>query len=185
MKCYIVHRWGGSPDVDWYHWLKDELEESDCHTEILEMPNPDNPKIEEWLKYMDEHVELGEDVILVGHSIGCQAIIRFLEKKKIKIKGCVFVAGWFSLTGLETKEEKEIAKPWLTKKIDLGKVKDLMGKSIAIFSTNDPFVPLDNQKKFRQLGSEIVIEEDKGHYTESDNIKEPEGILDSVMSLLE
>ena len=45
-----------------------------------------------------------------------------------------------------------------------------MPKSIAIFSDNDPWVPLDNQDDFRdKLGSEIIIEHAKGHFSGGDN----------------
>ena len=66
---------------------------------------------------------------------------------------------------METDEEKEIAKPWMTTSINFSKVKDSTDKIIAIFSTDDPFVPLSDMRIFgKELGAEIVIKEGVGHF---------------------
>ena len=45
------------------------------------MPNSENPKIEKWVKYLEENIKsVDEQTYFIGHSIGCQTIMRFLEK---------------------------------------------------------------------------------------------------------
>ena len=67
----------------------------------------------------------------------------------------------------------------------LDKVRSHLPKSIAIFSDNDPYVPLDNQDDFRnKLGSEIVIQENMGHFIgEDDGIIKLPIVLESLLNI--
>jgi len=74
-----------------------------------------------------------------------------------------------------------IAKPWMETSIDFAKVKKMISKTVAIFSDNDPFVPLTNQEIFKQnLDAEIIIEHAKGHFTEEDGVKDLFVILSKI-----
>lgn len=182
VKIYLVHGWGGSPHGEgWFGWLMQECEKRNIELIIPEMPNTNNPKINEWVGKMKDIVEVSEETYLVGHSIGGQAIMRFLEGLDDgKIGGVVFVAGWFNLleTAYEDEGEREIAKPWLETPIDCEKVKENVGGVLAIFSTNDDCVPVSDSKLFEErLGAEIIIKENEGHFNETKEIKE---IIDFV-----
>jgi hypothetical protein len=111
------------------------------------------PALDKAVGVLDEHT------FFVGHSLGCQAIARYLEtqSERVKVGGIVFVAGFFKrLTGLEEGEE-EIGNHWLKTPLDFAKIKSHFTKSFAIFSDNDPFVPLDNIDDFKdKLDSEII-----------------------------
>ena len=52
---------------------------------------------------------------------------------------------------------------------------------VAIFSDNDPFVPLTETDLFREkLGAEIIMEHGKGHFSGEDGIKELPVILENL-----
>jgi len=98
-----------------------------------------------------------KDSYFVGHSIGCQTIMRYLETIDSTVGGIVLVAGFFTLKGLETDEEKEIARPWLEKPVNFGKIKKAAKKFVAIFSDNDKWVPLENERTFKEkLGAKTI-----------------------------
>lgn len=190
-RVFIVHRWAGPPKSDWYLWLKNELEKNNFEVYIPAMPHPEEPIIKDWVDCLYKSVDKpDEKTYFVGHSVGCQTIIRYLERlsSEIKIGGAVFVAGFFSagestLKGL-TNEEKEIIKPWLETPIDLEKAKLHIPKSIAIFSDNDPYVHLNNQDDFRNnFGSKIIIEHRMGHFTDGSRITQLSIALDSILKL--
>ena len=182
MRVIIVHGWGGYPEEGWFPWLKKELEKNGMEVKVPQMPNPDEPRIEEWVEHLNT-VKSDESTVFVGHSIGCQTILRYVEKYNKKIGGVVFVAGWFTVTNLEP-EEKPIAKPWIETPIDFDKTRVLINKSIAIFSDDDPYVPSDNHGKFGdKLGSEISIEHNKGHFSGSTGTLEVPYVLKAVLKL--
>lgn len=184
-RIFIIHRWAGSPNADWYPWLKSELESKKFEVHVLEMPHPENPTIDDWINHLAESVNtLDNKTFFIGHSIGCQTIMRYLEKQNHACGGAVFIAGRFTLQGLETEEEQKIAQPWLETQIDFDKVKQNLPKSVAIFSDNDPFVSVSDKEIFRaKLNSHIIIEHSKGHFTSDDGITELPATLKSMLNM--
>lgn len=184
-RVFIVHGWGGYPEEGWRPWLKEKLEQKGFKVFMLAMPDTENPKIETWVPYLTQIVgEVKEDDILIGHSMGCQTILRFLEslpggKKADKV---ILVAGFGPyLKGL-TEEEWQIAQPWLDAPLDLDKVKTHANSFVAIFSDNDPYVPLEeNSKLFKEkLGAKLIVEHNKGHMSGDDKIFELPVLLEFI-----
>ncbi|MEK7134747.1 MAG: alpha/beta hydrolase [Patescibacteria group bacterium] len=191
-RVFIAHGWDSSPEGDWFPWLKKELEEKGFEVYVPQLPDSENPRIYNWVPKLGEVVGVAdENTYFVGHSIGCQTIARYLESlpEGVKIGGAVFVAGFFKrLTGLEDDPDvRETDKHWIESPLDFEKVKSHLSKSIAIFSDNDPFVPLDNQDDFRdRLGSEIMTEHRKGHFNRPDDgITELPIVLQSVLKIMQ
>ena len=187
-RVFVIHRWGGNPESDWYSWLKKELEGKGFEVHIPEMPNTDEPKIEKWISHLSKLARnLDEDTYFIGHSIGCQTIMRYLETlpENTKVGGAVFVAGWFKLGNLEDDEVKQVARPWLEKAVNFSKVKRHLKKMTVILSSNDPYgFVSDNAKLFKDLlGAEVIIKKNKGHFTEDDGIKELPSALKALLKL--
>lgn len=171
-RVFIVHQWGSSPAGDWYPWLKETLEAKGYYVRVPAMPHPERPTIENWVAHLANEVGTSNDnTYFIGHSVGCQTILRYLQTQETACGGAVFVAGWFTLQGLETDEENEIAEPWLTTHLGFETIKLNLPHSTAIFSDNDPYVPLSDKEIFRaKLDSDIIVEHNQGHFTESDGI---------------
>jgi len=185
-KVFIVHGWGGYTKEGWFPWLKKELSKKGFKVKILSMPDTEYPTIKRWVSFLKKNVKSPDkNTYFIGHSIGCQTILRYLEKlrKNEKIGGAIFVAGWFNLINLE-KNEVKIAKPWLEKKINLTKITAKSKKNVSIFSNNDPVVPLSDYKIFKEkLNSKIIIQRGKGHFSGSDKIKKLPIVLKELLKI--
>jgi predicted alpha/beta hydrolase family esterase len=172
-KVYLVHGWGGSSQGGWFDWLKKELA-GIAEVIAFDMPDTDNPKIEAWVGFLEKNIKsVDRDTYFVGHSIGCQAVMRFLEKlpEGSAIGGAVFVAGWFNLKDLGEGED-EIARQWLETPINFMRVRKL-GRFLAIFSDNDPYVPVSDSDLFKKnLGARVVIKKNKEHFNAVSEIPE-------------
>ena len=184
---FIIHGWWGDPKEGWFPWLKKELEKRGFEVFIPKMPDTGKPKIDRWVGKLAKIAgRVDKNTYFVGHSIGAQAIMRYLEKlpKNKKIGGAIFVAGWFKLTNLEPKE-KPIAKPWLETPLNFKKIKKTDNKFVAIFSDNDLYVPLKiNSDIFRKkLGAKIIIQHKKGHFSGSDGIKKLPIVLNELLKM--
>ena len=186
-KVVIVYGWEGYPEECWFPWLKKELEGRGFEVYIPEMPNPEAPKIGAWVDYLKKNIDkVDENTYFVCHSTGCQAVIRFLENLTVKVGGCIFVGGWFNLlpASYEDEEDKKIAKPWLQTPIDFDKVKKNCSKFVAIFSDNDPFVPLSDADLFKEkLNAKTIIEKNKGHLGDDANIKKLPIVLHEILKI--
>lgn len=187
-KVYIIHGWDGSPDEPLFVWLDKNLTDKDYEVKRLSMPNPETPVIEDWVSKIKEDVILDEDTIFVGHSVGCQAVMRFLETqdKNTKICGVLLLAPWMHLDQTTIEEEGEevieLARPWMETPIDFEKVKNISNKITAIFSDNDVFVPVSEKDFFaKKLGAKTIMEHEKGHFSPAENISELQSALDSIL----
>ena len=174
-RLFIVHGWGesGSKEAP-IAWMGKVGAELGFETVVLDMPNPLVPTIDAWTKHLEDNVYyVDQDTYFVGHSIGCQAILRYLEKNKgSQLGGAVLVAPWLMITGLETQEEQDIARPWVDRPIDFASIRAMGGTFVTIFSDNDPFVPFaPNKEAFEKaLNPKIVVEQGKGHLSEEDGV---------------
>lgn len=169
----LVHRWDATPRSDWYPWLKTELRRRGLSVQVPAMPHPPAPRIEEWVGHLQRLLHPDADTILVGHSIGCQAILRYLEglPAAIAVKGAVLVAGWFSLQNLESAEVEQIAKPWLETSIDFDDVKVRARTFTYFYSDNDAYVSTENADLFAsRLGAATILVKGRGHFTADEGV---------------
>lgn len=184
-RVIIVHQWMAGADGDWRPWLKEELEKLGYEVLVPEMPDIDTPVIEKWVDKLAEVVGVpNSDTYFIGHSIGCQTIIRYLETINTPVGGAVFVAGWFNLENLEDKETEEIAKPWIETPIDLEKVKSVLPKATLIISDNDPFDCLEeNKAKFAQIMTKGIVMPNAGHFEAKDGFTELPEVLSELTNI--
>ena len=186
----MIHGWGGEPNVGWMLWLRKELEKKGFEVIAPQMPNTDYPKIDEWVGFLKQKVgEPDENTYFVGHSIGCQTVLRYLEKlpENVKVGGALFVAGWFNLTSevYEDEEDAEIAKPWLETPIDCDKILTHTKKFTALFSDKDPYVPVEDSEIFKEkLGAKIIIQHNRGHFAGEDGTTELPVALEELLKIM-
>lgn len=164
-RVFIVHGWSFNPKSYWIPWIKKELEAKGYSVTALQMPNTDEPDLTEWVNHLSKTVgKSDKETYFIGHSIGCQTIMRYLEKTNSSVGGAVFVGGWFTLNGLEDEEVEEIAKPWLETPINYEKVKKNC-KITAIFSDDDPFVEISNAELFKKnVNAKTIILKKQSHF---------------------
>lgn len=110
--------------------------------------------------------------------------MRYLETlpNGTKIAGVIFVAGWFALKNLEGEDVERIAKPWLTMPINFSRIKDMTKKIIVFLSTNDCYNCVkENESSFKSnLGAEVVILKNRGHFTADDGARELPELLEVI-----
>ncbi len=184
-RVFIVHRWEGKQNSDWYFWLKNKLEKNGFKVEIPVMPNTSEPKIDDWVLHLKKIVsKLDNETYFIAHSIGCQTVMRFLEKENYngKIGKVIFVAGWFKLDNLEDDSVKAVASPWINTPIDFDKVKQKISDLTVFLSDNEPYGFVEyNKKMFKEkLNAKVILEENKGHFTEEDEIFEVPEVLKEI-----
>jgi len=188
-KIYIIHCWDGTKEDGWYPWLDKELSNKNNKVYRLNMPNTANPKIEEWVSFLDKQIEtLDDKTFFIGHSIGCQTILRYLQTKDIcKVGGILFVAPWLDLLdyAIEDEDSYNTAKPWLTIPINFEKIKKFTNNISCIFSDNDYFVSLDQKDIFEELlNVKTIIVNNKGHISQDDNVYELKEILEECKKMI-
>ena len=72
--------------------------------------------------------------------------------------GLLFVAPWLHLkeAAYESDEDRRIAKPWIERPIDFGKIKSKVKETRVIIATEDPYVPIEDSKIFEEKLAALV-----------------------------
>jgi predicted alpha/beta hydrolase family esterase len=174
-RLFVVHGWDGSAQEPMIAWLGKAGTEAGFDTTVLEMPNPSVPTIDAWTKHLDENVGyVDQDTYFIGHSIGCQAILRYLELNKgSELGGAILIAPFLYLNNdSDAQEDKDIARPWLDRPIDFSSIRAMSKNFVVIFSDNDESVPIDSNKPAfeKALNPKVIVEKGKGHFTEEDGV---------------
>lgn len=188
-KIYIVHCWEGTKDDGWYPWLDSKVSNDNNRVIRFNMPNTEHPRIEEWVSELDKQVNnLDDDTYFIGHSIGCQTILRYLENKNInKIGGILFIAPWLNLLpeAISDEDSYKTAYPWINTKIDFDKIKKLTSNITCIFSDDDYFVSLEQKEQFEKLlNAKTIVVSGKGHISSEDGVNELPLIYDKTLEML-
>lgn len=182
-RIIIIHGWEGSPQGDWFPWLRGQLEQFGYEVIVPAMPNPNFPVMQKWLAKLGTIVgDPDENVYLVGHSLGVIAILRYLESlnQSEKIGGAVLVAGFPEPIGY-----KEL-NSFFQKPLDYEKIKKTAKKFVAVHSDNDPYVPMRNGELLRdKLGAELLIIKEGGHLNAENGYTELPIVLDILKKMLE
>lgn len=162
-RAIIVHCWDGHPEYCWYPATKDELEVAGFSVKVPTMPDTAQPEISKWLPKLNEAIGApDENTYLIGHSIGCATIMRYLESlpPNYKLGGVIFVAGFTHDLGF-----KEIKNFFVTP-LDFEIIKSRAKHFVAIASDDDPFVPVDQAEALKEkLGAEVVMMHNAKHFS--------------------
>lgn len=145
----------------WLPWLQGKLVKKGILAQTPEMPEPYNPKYEEWKKVF-EQFDINEYTILIGHSCGAGFLVRFLSENNIKVGKVFLVAPWLD-------PEKYLK----TGMFDFNLDENFSGKTegvTVLYSTDDEDYILDTIKILKTQTNVISFIEykDKGHFCTED-----------------
>eukprot|EP00961_Rhodomonas_salina_P133884 1801540-Rhodomonas_salina.4 len=199
----IIHAFGGSPTKFWYRWLASELSES-AEFDVLKMTEPHTPTVTNWVSDLTARVAaeaataasrqgMPRELYLVGHSVGCQTIVRFLAEPGtaellgscgLKLGGCLVVAAWLAVV-----DPWETIEPWCSTPIDGDAVKRLLAshgcRLHVVLSDNDKYTPdyIANGAAWRErFGAEkAVIVPERAHF----GGKKQLAVLDMARSMVQ
>lgn len=106
----------------------------------VEMPSWEYPVRGEWVEALDTAIaEAGEAPILVGHSLGCLAIVHWAAEHQREVRGALLAVP----ADVERPDGLEILRPF-------GPIPRhrLSFPSIVASSSDDPFMPLERARGF-------------------------------------
>jgi len=173
VRICITPRWAGNGDDDWYPWLGRRLRGHEVVVARLR-PSPGAPEIhacvDELERLLGTDREALSETFLVGHSVGCQASLRFAEAlpEGTRLAGVLCVAGWFWVDA-----PWDTIRPWVETPMDLARVRRACPRIEVLLSDGDPFTSdaAANAAAWRErLGAEVRVVEGAGHFN---RVQEP------------
>lgn len=190
-NIFIVHGSYGSPEENWFPWLKGELEKLGHRVILPQYPIPETEdsaygghNLSDWIEKFDEYKEyVNTDTVLVAHSRGCVFSYRILERQ-IPLDAAFLVAPWMTYHWYPkgwTKVDSFHKDPFDWEKMRKG------AKHIEVFqSTNDAIPVEEGEKIAKNLSAELVLVKNAGHFNVATDpkFKEFELLLDRIKKIL-
>ncbi|MCO7051781.1 alpha/beta hydrolase [Proteus terrae] len=184
-RIFIIHGYTASPEDNWFPWLKEKLEALGCDVAVPTMPESNSPEPKRWQQQLtDANIKLDKDTILIGHSLGCITLLRFLSEQSsenVKIGGYILVSGF---------DRKQDTLPELNshiyEQLDYNKLIKISDKRVSVISSNDWVVdPQASKDLANRLQTEIIIEDNAGHFLDREGYTELPILLDIFKNMLE
>lgn len=142
-KILILHGWNASPSQHFFPKAKEKFLKEGYQIEIPPMPGNYFPKLENWLKTIKSY-RPDKDWILIGHSLGGVAILKYLENAKAPIKQAILLATPFDSMKFGAIEN------FYDEGFDWKKIRANCPKFNLVYETDDPVVPKEHGQKYTQ-----------------------------------
>ena len=158
----ILHGTGGSPDSNWFQWLKAELEAKGLEVWLPALPNPDLPSLKANTDFLLAHCPfpLDADTVVIGHSSGAILALILAQSNGVPLGGVVAVSVFHdnSLGWEKNAKLFDVDFDWPA-------IKAKSGKLLFIHSDTDPYVPLDQaQYVADNCEAEMIVILGQGHF---------------------
>ena len=170
-QIYVIHGYGASPDKHWFPWLKRILGNKGYEIEILKMPTPETPKVNEWIATLKKDIGIiNENTYFVAHSLGNITLLRYLSEYKNlnEIGGFIMVSAFDRpIKGFEE------LHPFVETSLDYKKISEKCKLKVVIAAKDDYLVPFEFSKEIsKKLDAEFYLIENAGHFLDRDGITE-------------
>ncbi len=159
IKAVIVPGNGGDkPEDKWFPYVKQELEKKGIKTINQEFPDSILAREKYWFYFLKE-LKVDKNTILIGHSSGAVAAMRWAENNNIL--GSVLVSAYDSDLGDEReKQSGYFEEPW-----NWEAIKKNQKWIIQFASTDDPYFSIDAPRLInKMLSTEYYEFNDHGHF---------------------
>lgn len=139
------------------HWQSHFENDKPSEFKRIIQENWSQPDCHTWIEKMEKDLknENYSELILIGHSIGCMAIVNWIEKYHHVIKGALLVA--------PSDADKPVYPDYITGFSPVPMAR-LPFPSILVASSDDHVTDIERSKEFADhWGSELIILENAGH----------------------
>lgn len=162
----IIHGTGGSPEGNWFPWLKSELEKAGHNVICPQFPKPENHSYETWnSKFLEIRNQLQEPLTIIGHSLGAIFCLRLLEEGLTKAKACILVCPFNQNLGIEYYDSLNWS--FIKENLNYNNISLNCSKFNLFAGSNDPYVPLLLSEEIaKSLGTTLSIIPNGGHLNE-------------------
>ncbi|HLD71884.1 MAG TPA: alpha/beta fold hydrolase [Candidatus Peribacteraceae bacterium] len=164
-SVFIFHGTEGSPQENWFPWLKKELEQRGFTVIVPQFPSPPKvaAKISEWFDVLTSYEgKMNEESILIGHSLGGVFTLRVLERLSQPVKAAYFIG---TPVGVRPILNYDRDNSFCGFSFDWKSIRANASHFGVFHSDTDPYVGLENGRELaRQLGVELSFVPNAGHF---------------------
>lgn len=176
MNLTIIHGTKGSPEINWFPWVREKFTALGHNVTIPAMPTPENQSAQNWLEIYNA---LPPADILIGHSIGATFLLHILQRRKTPVAKTIFVSP--VMDDINMTDYDALNKTFWDFPFDWVHIKEMAGAITILHGDNDPYVPLTHPEKLQRLiGGDLTIIPQGGHLNGEAGFTELPMLLDVI-----
>ncbi|MGW4964235.1 RBBP9/YdeN family alpha/beta hydrolase [Nonomuraea sp. NPDC004186] len=183
-RVVISHEYASSPDQAWYDHLAAELSPHDVR--VPQMPDPQAPQPEPWLKAVTAEVNDPRDTVLVGHSLGGVNLLRLLQQHDVGREGPY--AGVVLVASMAHEVGYDQLAPFFQDGFGWDRIRRAAGQFRVLVAIDDPVLtpdPLEHVRLFAEhLGAKALVTPDGVHFSRLQDRRELHEAVTLVTDLL-
>jgi leucyl-tRNA synthetase/8-oxo-dGTP pyrophosphatase MutT (NUDIX family)/predicted alpha/beta hydrolase family esterase/ASC-1-like (ASCH) protein len=160
-RVVLMHGKNETPAGKWYPWFGERVKAAGLDYIAPELGVEDVPKLADWTVKLED-TKPDESTILIGHSRGGMAILRWLEQAPaaVKVGRVVLVAA-----NDGAQPDKAGGDFFYGKDYDFAKIKSHCSDFVVVHSRDDKWVPFEAGEKIAAgLGVELSAFDGKNHF---------------------
>lgn len=160
MRVILIHGNGNSKPTDnWLPYLKAELEKIGLKIDAPQFPDAELARASYWIPFLENELKADQDTIIVGHSSGAIAAMRYAETHKIL--GSALIGTYYTDLGYNT----EKLSGYFDTSWNWEAIKRNQKWIIQFAGANDPWIPIEEARVVRdKLHTEYYEFPDQGHF---------------------
>jgi predicted alpha/beta hydrolase family esterase len=166
-RILLVPRFRGRASSDFYPWLGQRLGALGWRgeLEVVSLRTPDQPEVTATVAAVRGRLGAARAgrTVLVGHSVGAQAVLRALAAPGgPAVAGFVLVGAWWTLDHPDA-----ALRPWIDEPFDWTRAAAAAARRIVLLSTDDPHtadVARARRLFDQRLGAEVEVHDGARHF---------------------
>lgn len=194
-KVLVIHGIAGNSNDNWFPWFKNELIDRGYDVVIPDLPNSDNPTLQEWTKALRKlEISKTDRLTIVAHSLGAPTAVEFINQTKLPVEKLILVSptgkemgekNWENLRKVGYASAQKVIETFNKANDQVNEISSLIEKTILYLSDNDPYIPLSVSKSFEALSPKTQIFKEHGHFNAGAGILAFPAILDEFSAVEE
>ncbi len=178
-NMFIIHGYQATTESHWFEWLANEMKQFGYSTEIVYLPNTNQPNLKEWITAIQNNLQnkLNSETIIVAHSLGVITILDYLSRLQHgpTIKGLYLVSGFNE----QLKNLPELNHYISQTQIDFHNIN--AQNIVTLAGSHDPIVNIEATDRLsRELNTETLHVSHEGHFLDSDGYKTFDFLKDQI-----
>jgi uncharacterized protein len=165
-RAVILHGTDGSPQANWFPWLKQKLEEQGYEVWVPELPNNHTPNRQVYNDFLFNCDWDLSDNIIIGHSSGAVEVLNLLTDDRCPhIRLGVMAGVWATMDGADKErmqsvglDPEQFRDTFPPKGFDFERIRSKADRLAFLHGDNDPYCPLEQAKWLaEQLQSPLTV----------------------------
>ncbi|MEK9180124.1 MAG: class I tRNA ligase family protein [Patescibacteria group bacterium] len=150
----LLHGYRGSPEKNFFPWLKKELANRGYKVQAPELPNSGDPRVYDQVEHALKTVSFDENSVILGHSLGTVVALKVLERVKRPVRKTILVGGFTENKFVDDDNFEPQTFDW---KFDIKKISKNVGSLLSLRDLTDDAVPQYQPAKLTELfGGRLV-----------------------------